>query len=165
MTADFHLPGASFLHRADPRAKILALVGLTACFIVPAEPLVPLCAALLMALVTGLALGRRELGRLMLTLAPVLVFIALLTPPFVREGRTLVSVLGLPLLTTGGVRTVLAYLGRFTGIALVFFALLRTMRLEELVLALRWFCCRFPRPSRSPSPSATSPSWQARGRR
>ena len=145
MTADFHLPGTSFLHRTDPRARLLALLGLTACFLVPAEPL-PLagprhgvprrCGA-------SPSAGR-QLAGLLRALAPALLFIALLTPPFVRGGTALVTVAGFPLVTTAGVRAAIVYLSRLSGIAAVFFALLRTLRLEELVLALRCFGVPFP---------------------
>jgi energy-coupling factor transporter transmembrane protein EcfT len=144
VTADFHLPGSSFLHRTDPRARLLALFGFTACFLVPAEPLPLAClAAACLAVVAG-ALGGRQLAGLLRALAPALVFIAVLTPPFVRDGRVLVTVAGFPLVTTGGIRAAITYLARLSGIAAVFFALLRTLRLEELVLAFLWFGMPFP---------------------
>jgi energy-coupling factor transport system permease protein len=139
VTADFHLPGESFLHRTDPRARLLALPGFTACFLVHAEPLPLALLALACLVVAGLALGGRRLAGLLRSLAPALAFIALLTPPFTRGGTALVTVAGVDLVTTAGVRAVIVYLSRLSGIAAVFFALLRSLRLEELVLALRWF--------------------------
>ncbi len=144
MTADFHLPGSSFLHRTDPRARLLALIGLTACFLVPAEPLPLLVLAASCLAAAAAALGVRQLAGLLRTLAPALFFVAVLTPPFVRGGTTLVAVAGFPLVTTAGLRAALVFLSRLTGIAAAFFALLRTLRLEELVLALRWFGVPFP---------------------
>jgi energy-coupling factor transport system permease protein len=144
VTADFYVPGASFLHRTDPRARLLALPGLAACFLVPAEPLALLIVAAACLAVIGIALGRRELAGFLRVVAPVLAFIAVLTPPFARGGSTLVTIAGFPLATTVGVRTALIYLARFTGIAGSFYALLRTLRLEELVLALRWFGLPYP---------------------
>ncbi|MCX7029761.1 MAG: energy-coupling factor transporter transmembrane component T [Spirochaetes bacterium] len=144
MTADFHLPGSSFLHRTDPRARLLALLGLSACFLVPAEPLPLACLATACLAVVGFALGCRQLAGLLKALAPALLFIALLTPPFVRGGTALVTLAGFPLVTTAGVRAAIVFLSRLSGIAAVFFALLRTLRLEELVLALRWFGVPFP---------------------
>jgi energy-coupling factor transport system permease protein len=144
VTADFHLPGTSFLHRTDPRARLLALLGFTACFLVPAEPLPLAGLAVACLAMVAFALGSRQLGGLMRALAPALFFIVLLTPPFVRGGTTLLTVAGFPLVTTGGVRAAIVYLSRLSGIAAVFFALLRTLRLEELVLALRWFGVPFP---------------------
>jgi energy-coupling factor transport system permease protein len=144
VTADFHLPGSSFLHRTDPRARLLALVGLTACFLVPAEPLPLAGLAVACLAVVGCTLGGRQLAGLLRALAPALLFIALLTPPFVRGGTPLVTVAGRVLVTTAGIRAAVVFLGRLSGIAVVFFALLRTLRLEELVLALRWFGMPFP---------------------
>lgn len=144
MTADFHVPGSSFLHRTDPRARLVALAGFTACFLVPGEPL-PLAflAAACLVVVAG-TLGLRQLGGLLRAIAPLLAFIVVLTPFFSRGGATIVAVGGFPLLTLGGVRDIILYLARFTGISAVFFALLRTLRLEELVLALQWFGTPFP---------------------
>jgi energy-coupling factor transport system permease protein len=144
VTADFYLPGSSLLHRTDPRARLLALPALTVCFLVPAEPLSLLVLAAVCLAVAGLALGRRELSNLLRSLAPALLFIALLTPPFVRGGTALVTIAGFHLVTTAGVRAGIVYLSRFSGIAAVFYALLRSLRLEELVLALRWFGLPYP---------------------
>lgn len=139
MTADFYLPGSSFLHRSDPRARLLALLGFTACFLVPAEPLAMAALAAACLVVVAVALGIRQFGVLLRALAPALLLIAILTPPFTRGGSTLVAIAGVPLATTAGLRAAAVYLSRLSGIAAVFYALLRTLRLEELVLALRWF--------------------------
>lgn len=144
MTADFHLPGTSFLHRTDPRARLLALVGFTACFLVPAEPLPLAGLAAICLAVVGVTLGIRQLASLLRALGPALLVIALLTPPFVRGGDVLVAVAGHPIVTMAGVRAAIVYLARLAGIAGVFFVLLRSLRLEELVLALRWYGLPYP---------------------
>lgn len=144
MTADFHVPGTSFLHRTDPRARLLALVGMSACFLVPAEPLALAAAAAACLAVTGITLGLRELGRFLRTLVVVLAIIVVFTPLFTRGGTTLLSVAGFPVLTSAGVRATILYLARFLGVSAVFSSLLRTLRLEELVLALRWYGLPFP---------------------
>jgi energy-coupling factor transport system permease protein len=144
VTADFHLPGTSFLHRTDPRARLLALVGFSTCFLVPAEPLPLAGLAFVCLAVVGATLGIRQLASLLRTLGPALLVIALLTPPFVRGGDVLVTVAGRPIVTTAGVRAAIVYLARLSGIAGVFFALLRSLRLEELVLALRWYGLPYP---------------------
>ncbi len=86
MSGDFFRPGHSFLHRFDPRAKLLLLVPLFICFFLPVPPLVlaPFAAALVIVIAT--ALGPRELLPPLEAMAPVLVFICLLTPPF-HQGR------------------------------------------------------------------------------
>lgn len=144
MTADFHLPGTSFLHRTDPRARLLALVGFTACFLVPAEPLPLAGLAIACLAVVGATLGFRQLASLLRALGPALLVIALLTPPFVRGGGVLLAVAGRPIVTTAGIRAAIVYLARLSGIAGVFFVLLRSLRLEELVLALRWYGLPYP---------------------
>ncbi len=139
MTAELYLPGSTILHRLDHRARLLALVALVVVFLLPAEPLALLACAAALAVLLAAVLGVPEVGRPLRTIAPVLIAIVILTPPFTRGGTTLVAVLGFPLVTTGGVRAVMLFLARFTGVTLAFYALLRTLRIEELVQALRWF--------------------------
>jgi energy-coupling factor transport system permease protein len=69
----------------------------------------------------------------------VLILICLLTPPFHPEGRVLLRVFSFPLVTTDGLRMTLTMVLRFTGISLAFFAAFRSIELNELTLALRWF--------------------------
>ena len=85
------------------------------------------------------ALGPRELLPPLQAIAPVLVFICLLTPPFHRGGPGVFTMFGIVLLTADGLRETLAMLLRFLGITLGFFAVVRTVSLDDLVLSLRWF--------------------------
>jgi energy-coupling factor transport system permease protein len=139
MSRDFFKPGRSILHRLDPRAKLLLLVPLFVCFFLPVPPLVLLPFAVGLMLVVALVFGPRELLSPLKAIAPVLVFICLLTPPFHREGVMFLAVLGTPILTSGGLEWTLLMLLRFVGITFGFFAIVRTISLEELVLSLRWF--------------------------
>ena len=70
---------------------------------------------------------------------PVLILICLLTPPFHRGGRILLRVLSFPVVTTEGLRLTGTMLLRFAGISLAFFAVFRSIELNELMLGLRWF--------------------------
>jgi energy-coupling factor transport system permease protein len=139
MSMDFYRPGASFLHRFDPRAKLLLLPPLLACFFLPVPPwlLLPYVAGI--AAVAGVSLGARNLGAPLKAIAPVLVLICLLTPPFHRGGTGLWWMFGFPIVTSDGLRETAVLLLRFVGIALGFFAVFSTIDLDDLVLAMRWF--------------------------
>jgi energy-coupling factor transport system permease protein len=139
MSVDFFRPGHSFLHRFDPRAKLLLLIPLFICFFLPVPPLVltPFAGALV--IVIAAALGPRELLPPLEAMAPVLVFICILTPPFHRGGTDVLALFGMVLLTSDGVRETLLLLLRFLGVTLGFFAVVRTVSLDDLVLSLRWF--------------------------
>jgi energy-coupling factor transport system permease protein len=136
---DFFRPGRSILHRLDPRAKLLLLLPLFVCFFLPVPLLVlfPFAAGLMLLVAT--ALGPRELLSPIRAILPVLVFICLLTPPFHRDGTVLIEAFGVPVLTSGGLHWTLLMLIRFLGITFGFFAVVRTVSLDELVLSLRWF--------------------------
>ena len=139
MSVEFFRPGHGFLHRFDPRAKLVLLVPLFICFFLPVPPwvLMPFAGALM--IVIAVALGPRELLPPLLAITPVLVFICLLTPPFHRGGSGILTLSGCVLLTTDGARETLIMLVRFLGITFGFFAVVRTVSLDDLVLALRWF--------------------------
>jgi energy-coupling factor transport system permease protein len=130
---------AGFLHNFDPRAKLVLLVPLLVCYFLPVRPLVlaPYTAALILLIVA--ALGPRDLLPPLRGLAPVLILICLLTPPFYRGGQVLISVFNVPVLTATGVRTTATLFLRFLGLTLGFFLAMRTITLDELVLSLRWF--------------------------
>jgi energy-coupling factor transport system permease protein len=131
--------GSGFLHRFDARAKLILLLPLMVCYFLPVNPLLLLPYTAALTLMVVAALGPRALLPPLRAVAPVLILICLLTPPFYGGGRVLVSVLHLPLVTTGGLRTTLTLLMRFLGLTLGFFLAMRTITLDQLVLSLRWF--------------------------
>jgi energy-coupling factor transport system permease protein len=139
MNLELYRHGTSFLHRFDPRAKILLLVPLVICFFLPQPWLLLLVYAAAIMMLVAVALGLRDLLLPLKAIGPVLLFICLLTPPFHRDGSVVVRIFGAALLTTGGLRETAVMLLRFLGITLGFFAILRTLPLDDLVLGLRWF--------------------------
>ncbi len=139
MVIDFFKPGTSFLHRFDPRAKLILLAPVMACFFLPAHPAVSAAYVALIAAVIAAAFGPSELGVPLRPILPVLLLICLLTPPFHRGGRVLLRVFSFPVVTTEGLGLTLTMLLRFSGISLAFFAVFRSIELNELMLGLRWF--------------------------
>lgn len=139
MTTTFALPGTSILHRYDPRAKLVFLVVLVACFFVPGPAWVPAAWVVALAALIAACLGPRELGRAMASIAPVLAVICLLTPVFRRTGEALWQPFGVRVLTVDGLAEVTRLVVRFTGLTLAFFAVFRTLDMDGMVAALRWF--------------------------
>jgi energy-coupling factor transport system permease protein len=139
MVGDFALPGTGPLHLLDPRAKLLWLVATVPAFFVFPSPWLPCLYAAGLALIVAALLGPRELGRCLAAVAPLLAIICVLTPVFRRAGSVLWSPFGLPLLTAGGLLESARLVGRFAGLTLAFFAVFRTLEMEDFVLALRWF--------------------------
>jgi energy-coupling factor transport system permease protein len=134
-----HAPGAGFLRRYDPRAKLILLIPLLVCYFLPVAPIVlaPYTAALVLLVAAGL--GPKQLVSPLRFIGPMLAFIFLLTPPFYRGGQSLLVVFGAPILSSEGLRTTLTLSLRLTGLTLGFFLVMRTVTLDELVLSLRWF--------------------------
>jgi energy-coupling factor transport system permease protein len=139
MNMDFYRPGASLLHRFDPRAKLFLLIPVFVCFFLPMPVWLLAAYAAAVMVVVALSLGPAELIPPLKAIAPVLILICLLTPPFHREGAALVRISQVTILTTDGARETVLMVLRFFGITFGFFAVVRTISLDELVLSLRWY--------------------------
>jgi len=139
VNGSFFLPGRSALHSFDPRCKLALAVLFTVLFFLPLR--LPLLAAYLGAvcLAIGLFLGFRELLRPLRTIAPLLLLVLLLTPPFHRGGQVYLRLGGFPLLSAEGMREAVFLALRLAGITFTFFALLRSTDPADLILALRAF--------------------------
>ena len=132
---DTYIPGASLLHRLDPRAKLWAtLLCLVTIFLLPNL----LCQALfILAIITillsvGIPIG--VLGRLWRQMAVLLVLILVLQPFFSPSGRLLVT-LGPLWLTSGGILRAMELALRTAGMVFVTCALLFTTPQPALVRA------------------------------
>ena len=139
MIVDFFRPGASVLHRFDPRAKLPLLLVISACFFLPISPGISAAYLAVLAVVVAAALGPRELAKVVLAITPLLLVICVLTPLFVQGGGLLWAPFGLPYITSAGLLQTARLLTRFSGITLAFFAVFRTIELNDLILALRWY--------------------------
>jgi energy-coupling factor transport system permease protein len=139
VTGSFFLPGRGPLHRLDPRCKLPLAPLFTVLFFLPLR--LPLLAAYLgaVSLAIWLSLGIRELIRPLRTIAPLLLLVLLLTPPFHRGGQVYLRLGGFTLLSAAGALEAVRLALRLTGITLTFFALLRSTDPADLILALRAF--------------------------
>jgi energy-coupling factor transport system permease protein len=131
--------GATAVHRFDPRAKTALLLAFLVLFFLPIR--VGQLAGYL-GVVVGLTagfLGIPNTLRPVRLIAPILLLVLLLTPPFYREGPVLLSVRGVTVLSLSGLLLALRLIVRFSGITLIFFLFIGTTNPDDLILAFRWF--------------------------
>ncbi len=144
MIASFYLPGRSVLHRLDPRVKAPLVLCLLVLFFLPL-PLWNTAAYLgFLVLLLLFALGPKELGRPLAAVLPILVLVAVLTPPFHPAGRVYLKAGGLILLSAAGLLEAARLMVRFAGVTLLFYAYLRCTEPNRLILSWRWYGLPFP---------------------
>jgi energy-coupling factor transport system permease protein len=139
MTTDLFKPGRSLLHSLDPRPKLLLLLLLSVIFFLPFGPAELGLYALLLCVCTLFSLGPRDLFVSLRSIFPILILVALLTPPFNLSGEVFLRLGGRPLLTSGGLLETLRLVSRFLGVTLLFFLFFRTTETENFILALLWY--------------------------
>lgn len=139
MISGSYLPGTSFVHRTDPRLKFALLILWVIALIMPVR-IVSLAAYYLgLALLISLALSVKEVFLPLKTIWPILLLVALLTPPFHRSGRELFQLGALLSITTGGLQEAGVLILRFSGITSAFFLFFRTTTIDDFILTLRWY--------------------------
>ena len=139
MFTETYLKGNSVLHRLDPRIKLFFLIFLSAFFFVPL-PVFKYYCVLLFIFVSGIySAGFRDILRPVKIIAPLIILIMLLTPPFNSGGTVYLAINGCPLLTSAGLYESFHLAGRFLGLTLLFYLFLRTTKIEDFILALRFF--------------------------
>jgi energy-coupling factor transport system permease protein len=143
MALEFFRPGSGILHRFDPRAKLVTLVVLVLCFLIPVRLEISFAYAAALILAVGLLLGPSDLLKSIRAIAPLLAVILLLTPVLRRGGEILWAPFGWPYLTKDGLRETAVLMIRFSGISLAFFMIFRTIDPNDLILALRWYGLSF----------------------
>ncbi|MBN1246037.1 MAG: energy-coupling factor transporter transmembrane protein EcfT [Anaerolineae bacterium] len=133
---DTYIPGASLLHRLDPRVKLWAVgLCLLLTFALPELWQQALFLAVIHTLLLVANVPVRALGGLWRQMAILIILILILQPFFRPEGRLLVA-LGPLKLTTGGLMDAMRLALRATNIAFVTGGLLFTTPQPALVRAL-----------------------------
>jgi energy-coupling factor transport system permease protein len=137
MNRDFFLPGGSFLHRFDPRAKLIVLLSGVVFLFLPNTVFPSFLLTLALAALIAGSLGAKELQKPITALLPILFFIVILTPLFRRGGSPLIVIGGVRILATEALRDIVSLSIRFLCITLLFYAVFRSTDPDGLVLALR----------------------------
>lgn len=139
MIAAVYLSGKSFLHKCDPRIKLFFLLFLLVYFFLP----LPLFKYLILTasiVVTGIvATGLKDMLNPLKIIAPLLILILILTPPFYTGGRVYLELFDKPIITGDGLSEACHLIVRFLSLTYIFHIFLRTTKIEELVLSLRFF--------------------------
>ena len=132
-------PGKSFVHTFDPRAKILLLIAYTVVMFLPLQIEILVAYAGIMIILALPAAGLRNAFSPFKMLAPLIILMIILTPPFYREGEVLITYNNWVLLTDSGLLRTSTLLSRFIGITFVFFVFFRSTPLNQVILTLRWY--------------------------
>jgi energy-coupling factor transport system permease protein len=139
MTTNTYVAGDAFLYRFDPRAKILLLILLCTWFFLPVT-LSGLYGVVFLIIVLGtLNTGYLQSWKTFRSILPMLVFMVLFVPFNVRGGESLVSLGSFTLITKEGLLQATRLGGRFIGITYVCTLLFATTKMNEVMLALRWY--------------------------
>lgn len=139
MISGTYLPGTSFLHTSDPRLKFFLLLCWVIALILPVPLPVLLCYYLGLAVLIAAGLSFKQVFQPLKTIWPILVLVALITPPFHQTGRTLYQAGRLFSITAGGVEEALTLILRFSGITSAFYLFFRTTTIDDFILTLRWY--------------------------
>ncbi len=139
MISGTYLPGTSFLHTSDPRLKFFLLLCWVIFLILPVRLLVLLGYNLGLVVLIAAGLSFKQVLQPLRTIWPILLLVALITPPFHQTGPTLYQVGSLFSITSGGIREALTLILRFSGITSAFFLFFRTTAIDDFILTLRWY--------------------------
>ncbi len=139
MITETYLKGNSFLHRLDPRLKIIYLLFFSVIFFLPVSVVKYYSAFALIFISSSVSVGIRNTLSPLKVIMPLIFLIMLLTPLFHTGGTVILRSGSFTILTSSGLSETLHLVGRFLGVTLLFFIFLRTTRIDDFILALRYF--------------------------
>jgi len=139
LISNTYKPGNSFIHHSDPRIKIFLLVFVTISFFLTGIIFLTSLYLLLILLLIGISCSSKEILIPLKSIFPILIFVALLTPPFHTGGTPYLKVGSIILLSSKGILETLRLIIRFTGITGIFFLFFRTTSIDDFILSLRWY--------------------------
>ncbi len=131
--------GNSYIHKTDPRMKLFLLVFFTVSFFITDSISVTSLYFLFIMFLIGSSIGIKGMAAPVKTIYPLLIFVALLTPPFHPGGTVYLRIGSHILVSNNGIMETLRLIIRFTGITGIFFLFFRTTSIDDLILSLRWF--------------------------
>ncbi len=114
----------SYLHRFDPRAKLLLLLFGTVYVFLPFSLILQGCFFCMLLAVTWSALGFRELFIPIRSIWPIILMVAILTPPFYAEHAVEVTV---------------QLILRFTAVSYMYFLFFRSTEMSHIIMTLQWY--------------------------
>ncbi|MCL2480441.1 MAG: energy-coupling factor transporter transmembrane protein EcfT [Spirochaetaceae bacterium] len=139
MISETYIKRNSFLHRFDPRIKLFFLLFLSIYFFLPLS-CIKYYAVIVFVFLTGIfAVGFKEIIKPIKAVFPLLLMIVLFTPPFYPDGKVFIMIFDYPFITEKGLYEAFYLIARFFGLTLLFYLFLKTTRIEDLTLSLRFF--------------------------
>ncbi len=138
MIANLYRRSNTPIHQFDPRIKLVLLIFLTVSFFLT-DSLAVTGGFLFFILFLISFNGISQVWRSIHSIFPLLIFVAVLTPPFHPSGRILLQFKTIPLLSAGGIAEAVRLIIRFTGISSAFFLFFLTTEIDDLILSLLWF--------------------------
>lgn len=134
--SDLYVPGDSWLHRLDPRLKLLLVcLGIVVLFAINQLLLLLLLLAGILAVLRSAGVGWQRLGQVWSLVLPVAILIPVLWPVFYRAGPTLLT-LGPVSLTAWAVAQGFATAARIVALAFLTAAILLTTEMRALLRSL-----------------------------
>lgn len=134
--SDLYVPGNSWLHRFDPRLKLLLVcLGIVVLFSLNNLLLLLLLLAAVLAALRSAGVDRQRLGQVWSLVMPVAVLIPILWPVFYRAGPTLL-VLGPVRITAYALSQGFATAARIVALAFLTAAILLTTEMRALLRSL-----------------------------
>lgn len=138
MIANLYLKGNTPVHKFDPRIKFVLLLFMTVSFFLTDS--IAVTGGFLLFIVLLISLnGMKQVWRTIRSILPLLIFVALLTPPFHPSGEIFLKFHSTILLSSDGITEALRLIIRFTGITSLFFLFFLTTEIDDLILSLMWF--------------------------
>ena len=139
MLSETYIKRNSFLHRFDPRIKLFFLLIFSIYFFLPLSCLKYYSAISFIILAGIFSIGFTGIIKPIKSIFPLLIMIILFTPPFYTDGKIYIMFFNYPVVTDKGLYEAFFIIGRFSGLTLLFYLFLKTTRIEDLTLSLRFF--------------------------
>jgi len=139
MLSEIYFKKDSFIHRLDPRVKLFFLLLFSVYFFLPLS-CVKYYSVISFIILAGIfSIGFKKVIAPLKTIFPLLVVILLLTPPFYPDGKIYLMFFDRTLVTDKGLYEAFYIIARFSGLTLLFYLFLRTTKMEDFTLSLRFF--------------------------
>jgi len=139
MLSETYLKKDSFLHRLDPRVKLFFLLFFSVYFFLPLSCVKYYSVISFIFLAGIFSVGFKRMITPVKAIFPLLVMMILLTPPFYPDGKIYLMIFERPFVTDKGLYEAFYIIARFSGLTLLFYLFLRTTKIEDFTLSLRFF--------------------------
>jgi len=139
MITSTFIQGNSFLHKADPRLKTSILLCTVILFFLPLSITAMFIFFTGLVLISIYSLGFFKTLLPFKMVLPIIIFVIILTPPFFKDGASILIIKNIIILTSEGLLHTIRLILRVTGITISFYIFFSTTSINNFILALEWF--------------------------